>query len=211
MKNESSFKNNSIKVISDLKNSGFGHVRFYSPSDDGVYITPVTVDKNNEDFIETLAKWRSENQNGFTKVFKVTVPGTHSWLKNAVQNRKDRILFVVYDRYDIEIGHLGVSSFNFKRESCEIDNVIRGEVSRQEGVMYSASQALLNWIKEFINPEYIHLRVLNDNSSALSLYHRLGFKPYRLIPLEKEDVAGYVEWVPLNKGNIDRFFIEMRL
>ena len=158
-----------------------------------------------------FSPWRSNNQHGFVKKFNITIEGTKTWLDLAVQKRKDRLLFLVFDCNEKVIGHLGVSSFDFLNKTCEIDNVVRGEISLLRGVMLSASQTLIKWINQFIKPSKIYIRVLNDNTAALFLYHRLGFVPFQLEALEKVEYDEVIEWLPVTNGVIDRFFLKMEL
>jgi len=133
-----------------------------------------------------------------------------SWLKKGVQEREDRLLFLVNDIYGETIGHVGISSFNYEKKTCEIDNIVRGEVSSQSKVMESAVKGLLTWIFEKIEPECIELRVFNDNTKALALYYRLGFQLDALYPLEKTVKGDEIEWID-SDNKIDRFFISMKL
>jgi RimJ/RimL family protein N-acetyltransferase len=207
------FKEQTIDTIQTYKNSGYGDIKIYSPNKKGLYITPITFDCiNKKSIISKLTKWRQENQHGFSSIFEVTDSRTKKWIKQALLDREDRLLFMVYDDFSNMIGHLGISSFNFENLTCEIDNVVRGEVSEQKKVMHTASMVLISWIKDNLKPNKIKLRVLNDNSNALSLYYRLGFKLNSLHPLQKIDSESATEWVKSDKNNnIDRFFIEMIL
>lgn len=207
------FKGNAIKLISEYKKNNPGQIKLYNKEESGVYLSPITYGSISSELIGLLAKWRAENQEGFTKHFLVTEESTKSWLENLVMKREDRLLFIVFDKYHKEIGHMGVSSFNFQGGTCEIDNVVRGEKSKQHSVMYQASEVLVEWIKNEINPQAIHLRVLNDNLKALVLYYKMGFTPVSLIPLAKHTGSDYTEWCELNNGSekIDRFFISMSL
>ena len=199
------------KIILFEKEKTFMECKYFSPLHDGVYITPVTLDSYSSELIQNLARWRSENQNGFVKIFNVTIRGTKKWLDLAVQQRKDRLLFLVVDGNEKVIGHLGVSSFDFKNKTCEVDNVVRGEISKQNEVMYSASKTLIKWIDENIKTIKIQIRVLNDNTAAISLYHRLGFIPFKLEGLKKVENYEGIEWLPITTGKIDRFFLKMEL
>jgi RimJ/RimL family protein N-acetyltransferase len=156
-------------------------------------------------------KWRQNGQHGFTKYFNVTFQSTKKWLDLLVQQRKDRLLFLVFDCEDQMIGHLGVSSFDFEKNTCEIDNVIRGEISNQNDVMFSAAAVLIEWINSNIKPHDINITVLYDNISALLLYHRLGFVPYKLEGLQKVEKNQEIEWVHKQHGKIDKFIIKMSL
>lgn len=202
------FKKRVLTVISKEKEKSFEESYYGSENTDGVRITPITYDSINSDVIEVLRIWRSENQSGFTKIFNVTHDGTEKWLKDGVLAREDRLLFFIVDKYDEIIGHIGVSSFDFENSTCEIDNVVRGKRSNQHNVMFLASCVLIEWIKSEIDPNEIRLRVLNDNTSALRLYDRLGFKLDSLLGLRRIDSNGCVEWVPDNE-EIDRYFVSM--
>jgi RimJ/RimL family protein N-acetyltransferase len=207
----SDFEKTIVKTILFEKEKLFMKCKYFSPLNDGVYITPVTLDAYCDELIQNLSRWRSNNQHGFVKKFNITIEGTKTWLDLAVQKRKDRLLFLVFDCNEKVIGHLGVSSFDFLNKTCEIDNVVRGEISLLRGVMLSASQTLIKWIKQFIKPSKIYIRVLNDNTAALFLYHRLGFVPFQLEALEKVEYDEVIEWLPVTNGVIDRFFLKMEL
>ena len=207
----SDFEKTIVKIILFEKEKLFMKCKYFSPLNDGVYITPVTLDAYCDELIQNLSRWRSNNQHGFVKKFNITIEGTKTWLDLAVQKRKDRLLFLVFDCNEKVIGHLGVSSFDFLNKTCEIDNVVRGEISLLRGVMLSASQTLIKWINQFIKPSKIYIRVLNDNTAALSLYHRLGFVPFQLEALERVEYDEVIEWLPVTNGVIDRFFLKMEL
>ena len=202
------FKNNAIKVIRLEKQAASEATSF---KENGVCVYPVTWgDLDNKKIIQQLKSWRSENQNAFLRVFNVTIAGTLSWLKKGVLEREDRLLFLVNDIYGETIGHVGISSFNFEKKTCEIDNIVRGKVSSQSKVMESAVKGLLTWIFEKIEPECIELRVFNFNTKALALYYRLGFQLDALYPLEKTAKGDEIEWID-SDNKIDGFFISMKL
>ena len=202
------FKDNVVNLIQLEKRKSPKKVLF---KEEGVSVYPVTwSDLNNKKIIKNLTDWRAENQIAFSKVFNVTESGTFIWLKKAVLTREDRLLFLVDDIFGKTVGHIGISSFNYKAQTCEIDNIVRGNISSQSKVMEFAIHGLLTWVFERINPKYIKLRVFNDNTKAIALYYRLGFKLDILHPLEKCIKEDEIEWIDsINK--IDRFFISMKL
>lgn len=207
------FKENALRVIYDYKNEDAQKNIITGDSGCKLYLQAITYNSIDDDVIKLLTKWRSENQKGFTKIFSVTEESTKNWLYNLVMKREDRLLFFVFDETKKQIGHMGISSFDYENGSCEIDNVVRGELSDQRLLMQRASAALISWIRAVIKPESIKLRVLNDNSRALALYHKLGFAPVSLIPLVKHIGHDYVEWRIQQAADekIDRFFISMKL
>jgi RimJ/RimL family protein N-acetyltransferase len=202
------FRDNAVNLIQLEKHKTSGEVSF---KEEGITVYPITWnDLNNKKIIKKLKNWRNENQIAFPKVFNATENGTLIWLEKAVLKREDRLLFLIDDIYGKTVGHIGVSSFNYEDKTCEIDNIIRGDISSQSKVMEHAVNGLLSWIFEMINPKYIKLRVFNDNTKAISLYYKLGFKLGALYPLEKKIKESETEWID-SKDKIDRFFISMEL
>lgn len=202
------FKDNAVDLIQLEKCKTPREISF---KENGVSVYPITwSDLDNKKIIKKLKNWRNENQIAFPKVFKATENGTLIWLEKAVLKREDRLLFLINDIHGKTVGHIGVSSFNYEEKTCEIDNIVRGDISSQSKVMEHAVNGLLSWIFKMINPNCIKLRVFNDNTKAIALYYKLGFKLGRLHPLEKKIRGSETEWID-SKNKIDRFFISMEL
>ena len=84
---------------------------------------------------------------------------------------------MIEDLNGIAIGHVGLYRFDFDRKTCEIDNIIRGEKGIP-GVMTSAITALCRWGEEELGIQAYTLRCKVDNTKALALYKRCGFREY---------------------------------
>ena len=204
------FKMNVMQAIEREKRKCKTKLDSYHQSG-GVLISPISWDDLNDDrLIGYLKDWRKENQNAFPCVFTVTHSGTRKWLRELVLAREDRLLFFVKDSHDEFIGHVGVSSCDYQNKTCEVDNIVRGRVSRQSNVMSHALVALLHWICDKIHPKHISLRVFNDNTKAINLYHKLGFCLDSLCPLKKIETDDGFEWVE-SDTDVERFFISMKL
>jgi RimJ/RimL family protein N-acetyltransferase len=178
-----------------------------------VELLPFTADRVDvSSLISRLTRWRSENQHGFPREFEVTNAGTRRWADELLICRPDRMLFLVRDGAGTLVGHVGVSTFDFAVGTCEIDNIVRGERGVQPGAMTSAVLTLCDWIRSELAPSRIQLRTMHENTRALALYHRLGFVPFALFPLKREEGPGYVQWSDAAEGeHPDRFFLGMRL
>ncbi|MBE1274799.1 GNAT family N-acetyltransferase [Enterovibrio baiacu] len=167
-------------------------------------------DIGNAESINLLSRWRRYSEHAFLKVFEVTESGTETWLKKGVLDNPYRLMFWVVSHDGEKIGHIGVSSFNFEENSCEVDNVIKSPDYKQRGLFYFVTNALVNWIENEIQPRNIKLRVFSDNVPAISLYRRCGFKPIDIITFKKITMPDYVEWVE-SDDSVDRCFIVMEL
>lgn len=160
--------------------------------------------------IKLLSNWRRSSEHAFLKVFEVTESGTETWLKKGVIDNPYRLMFWVVSDDGQKVGHIGVSSFNFEENSCEIDNVIKSSDCSEKGLFYSVTNTLINWIQNEIQPKKIKLRVFSDNVPAISLYSRCGFKPVDIIKFKKVTASDYVEWIE-SDDNVDRCFLVMEL
>lgn len=187
------FKENALKIIKEIKNEKFNQflpqkIPIYDKSGFLIaFLKPVTKSSvNNSKEIKLLAKWRDENSFAFPSQFKVTFEGTKKWLEGLIKE-PTRILFFIETSYKIPnlIGHLGLFTFNFRENSCEIDNVVRGEKKILKGIMSYALQTLILWTKCILNPNKIYLKVISDNKHAIDFYLKNNFKKVGILPIEK--------------------------
>ena len=168
-------------------------------------------DIDNDRLIHAFAQWRDRAQDFFPSQFTVTFEGTKSWLENQVIKNFDRILFLVSSERGIPVGHLGLYRFDWKKKSCEIDNVIRGRDDLLAGIMTPATHQVGAWALRTLGVKTLYLRVLADNQRAVDLYERCGYRGVKRIPLKKEVKAGMVQWIEdpdLKKS--ERYFLLMR-
>ncbi|KUJ00618.1 GNAT family N-acetyltransferase [Vibrio sp. MEBiC08052] len=204
---QSFFEKKSKDVIYNLKYNILNS-KIETDKDD-VFLQVVTSDYINDDnIINLLSYWRSKSQHAFLKIFPVTDEGTKRWLKHGVIEREDRILFLVSRRNGDFIGHIGLSSFDFSHNTCEIDNVIKSPECDDKGIFTDVTNFLLKWTKENLGPDKIKLRVFSDNAKALALYTRVGFIPTNLITFKKVIDGEIIEWIE-SDSNVDRCFLVM--
>lgn len=142
------------------------------------WLRPLTISDATTYQARRLARWRKENSFAFPSQFRVTVPGTKRWLEKQVLENPERILFYIYSHNNIRIpiGHMGLASFDFSENSCELDNVVRGEKSQHSGLMSMGVRALISWTIRYLQPKHILLRVMRENKHAISFYEKLGFE-----------------------------------
>lgn len=161
--------------------------------------------------IKLFAKWRENAQQYFPSQREITMEGTRSWLEKALLSVSDRMLFWVLDENSDKIGHIGLFRFDYRKSSCELDNVIRGEKAWHE-LMKCASLALIKYTKDVLKMKDIFLRCFSDNQKAIALYEKIDFKEINRVPLEKRDGNGITSWVECHDRykQIERYFVTMQ-
>ena len=167
---------------------------------------------NNKNIVRLLAKWRKFHQSWFQAQFKVTIKGTKIWLEKKVIDTPDRLLFLIKVNNNL-IGHIGLFRFNFDNYSCEIDNVVRGELG-YPGIIQNGLKYLMNWGRKNLFIKNYTLETTSDNQKALGLYTKLGFSEFKRIPLIKVNTNGYNEWIEAPNGyenEIKRYNVFMKI
>jgi RimJ/RimL family protein N-acetyltransferase len=185
----------------------FNHINFKL-----ILLTQSSV--NDKKIIRLLTAWRKKHRSWFASQFNITQKGTTLWLRDKIINDPVRILFIlkVKERY---IGHMGLSNFDFKRHSCDLDSIVRG-VSYYPGIMTSALKSLIDWGSSELGLLIYNLRTTADNSRAVRLYKRLGFEEYKrekLVRVKNEEGS---EWVPKKfnrsgKSEKDAVFMKLKI
>jgi len=158
------------------------------PRDEGPFsgfrLVPLAeIHADDSSVIGDLMDWRVSAR--FHGDDEIDVGGTKRWLRVAVLERKDRILFLVVDREGVRHGHLGL--WMRDPETLELDNVIKSPANGVKGLMSSASQAIGRWANEFLGARQLSLRVASDNLHARNFYSTLGFRETDRLPFVSED------------------------
>lgn len=144
--------------------------------------------------IGLLTKWRNQYMQYFLTQFTATTERTSQWLESVVLPAEDRILFLVRDEKGQAIGNFGLC--NVGKEYAELDNILRGEKGGDRNLFYYAAIALLSWIFKVLDISIANLHVFSDNSKAISLYERLGFKTVSLQNLSRVESENEVSYTP---------------
>ena len=210
------FRNAIISSFVFLKKSTTiqeGYIRSIPLPESGGVLLPIsTFHRDDGRTIGMLSRWREQNQDAFPTRFNVTEAGTARWMQSQLLDKDDRILFLVLNRFGEAVGHLGFANCLNDECSMEVDNVIRGTVDTDPGIMTEALAKLLEWARTGINVELFTLRVLSDNSHAIRFYERCGFSEADRIPLRKESREDSESLEPIEDSNekADAYFVRMR-
>ena len=165
----------------------------------------------NKNLMEIIGRWRKENEMWFYSQFEVTLERTTKWFKERVINAPDRLLFLI-DVDNEYIGHVGLFRFDFENNTCEIDNIIRGE-PKFSGIMENAIKEMMNWGKEVLGLKNYSLQVISDNKKAIKLYQKLSFIETSRVPLIQVTGNDGIEWTEAPKGynqNAERYNLIMK-
>ena len=200
--------------ILQLKNNTFPKIcvkGLYLNTDYNLTLLTKEADKNKK-IIQLLAQWRKKHELWFPNQFPVTEVQTKEWFKSKVLAVSDRLLFLlsIHGRY---IGHVGLFRFDWERDSCEIDNIVRGEAD-VPGIMQHAVSTMMQWGKRTFGIKTYSLQTTSDNQKALNLYARLGFAQTKQIPLVYAKTSEGGEWTEAPRwysGNIRRYAVYMSL
>jgi RimJ/RimL family protein N-acetyltransferase len=178
-------RSGAIAKIMGVKNSAPPQRLKFSVDGKDCFLEAVTYKAVSEEAsIEVLAKWRRKTAEWFPAQFEVTLDGTREWLKKAVLDQKDRILFWVFDSTGSRIGHVGLFRLSLDQRHIEIDNIVRGESTADKEIMACALTELLRWQKTELNIGKSYLRVFSDNQAALKLYQKLKYEEVQRVPLK---------------------------
>lgn len=172
-----------------------------------------TKDLGRGKLIAKLTHWRRRESFWFAQQFNVTIVRTKKWLRNLVIDNPDRVLFAVEDDKGKLYGHLGFYRFRARDNSCELDNVVRGE-NDIPGLMTDCVNTLVKWGFKNLGISALYLTTFDDNIRAVNLYKRCSFKKVAKIPLKKIRKNNESQWVKIpykQRSNAQRFYARMVL
>lgn len=180
--------------IAALKAARFGEVKAEGELGGNPFeVLLLTADQAaNREIIDLLGRWRKENEDFFLGKFEVTYERTLAWYHKHLQDKPDRLLFIIRAGNGY-VGHVGLFRFDFAARSCEIDNIVRGEKALP-GIMGAAILAMMKWGERALGLRGYTLKVLGDNERAVRLYRKLGYEETGRIPLILAEGKDGPEW-----------------
>jgi perosamine synthetase len=169
------------------------------------YLVPIgSFFEDNQAVIESMSSWRAAHQYAYPSRFQVTNAGTAKWLKAAVIENENRLLFLIQDASGKYLGHIGLLKLDENR--CEIDNVLRGE-SDCPGIVSAALRELEKFAYEELGLESLELRVLESNQHAVDFYIKQEYKESRKIGLANQGSDEEVSLVESSQNIEDHFLV----
>lgn len=139
------------------------------------YLAPLAVEHlGDAKLIDDFVRWRSEHSYAYLSRFPVTAESTLNWVRSAVIENPDRIIFLVLDADGRPIGRLGILDTKQPVFALEVDNVLRGEPG-SPGLFRLAIETLENWAAAEFDISEIALEVIESNERAVTFYTKLGY------------------------------------
>ncbi|GIP21692.1 GNAT family N-acetyltransferase [Paenibacillus sp. J22TS3] len=134
-----------------------------------------------EQDIEMLRNWRNDpqNQSSFLTTSFITAEQQRAWYRNYL-NKKNDLMFMIYDKLsNSNIGMCSLYNINSDKQTAEFGRLLIGETSaRGRGLGFLVTYTLCNFGFNTLNFKEINLEVLEENTTAYSLYRKIGFLPY---------------------------------
>lgn len=195
------FKDKVLAGFQELKHKAFTEVKLPGVFQDQVYnLVLLTADCGDKvELMELLSRWRQKHEFWFQAQFPISVDRTTAWFRNKVTGMEDRILFII-EINGAHVGHVGLFRFDFDKEICEIDNIVRGEDNIMPGIMGDAIINLMNWGQATFGIKNYTLQTFSDNDRAMRLYNKLGFVETKRMPLIYQTTAEGGEWIEAPVG-----------
>ena len=138
-------------------------------------LVPVSeVNQSNPDVINSFYKWRVKYANLFSNSNEISLESTQKWVKDSLLQNKDRILFLLVNKYGKEVAHLGL--WCKENGVIELDNLVKGADDLPKGLMSDSVKTLCAWAYEYLSIHELKLRVLESNTNAIEFYKKIGFK-----------------------------------
>jgi len=156
-----------------------------------------------QDTIELIARWRNENKNWFLSRINATKKGTKQWIQNIIKN-PDRLLFIIYHGVEM-IGHIGVFHYDAKKNTAEIDSVLKAVSGSNPKLMENVLCTMFDWMFNDLKLSKVQLRVFTDNNKAINLYKRVGMSTIASIPLKKTVTSDGWVWNEIQLTDDDKF------
>lgn len=133
--------------------------------------------------IEEIMLWRKRAMRFFLSQFDPTVERTRTYLQKLSIEQPGRCLFLVFDKTDTLIGHIGLA--NVDGYQGELDNIMRGKSGGPVRLMEWSEKAILDWAFRELDLKRVFLRVLSYNILTINLHSMFGFKTVDKTPLFK--------------------------
>jgi RimJ/RimL family protein N-acetyltransferase len=161
----------------------------------GYSLQPISnrADRLCEGTVQDLTDWRNRHVSSFLTEFVATPERTAAWLAGPQFAGPRRIMFTIEAPDLGRVGQIGLGAVDFETGYGEVDAVVRGR-GEQPGLMSAAMATLIEWAREILRLDAVHVRVRSDNEHALRFYEKGGFVEYDRVPLVADIDDAMTNW-----------------
>jgi len=194
-----------LKNPSSISNLLASHIKIVN----GGYLLPLSLlHLENDEIVNKLWNWREQHSYAYPSRSKTDVESTKKWIKKAIIDNPDRILFLIYDENQKFVGHAGFADASNSNCELEFDNILRGDVSSRKGLMYDVMTTLESWARSVLFPNSFYLRVLDSNKHAVDFYKKIGFVEDRKYGLVKETLENGYRLIESNDNHTESQIVD---
>jgi RimJ/RimL family protein N-acetyltransferase/glycosyltransferase involved in cell wall biosynthesis len=127
--------------------------------------------------LSNLVDWRNRHRRAFADPARITVKGQAAWF-SAYQERTDDLMYVIETPSGHAVGCVSLYDIDRRAGTAELGRLLIGRAEDQgRGYASDACRAILGHAKDGLGLTRVYLRVVADNTPAITLYERLGFHP----------------------------------
>jgi len=137
-------------------------------------------------------EWRNLHMNSFiAPPFVATEERTKKWLANTYDENDTIIIFMIETSDGLPVGHVGLSDFDFDRQSAEVGRLLRGthaplEIKRRVNLVEMGFNRMVAWGYEVLGVKIMTGRGFADNFLAVRMNAKNGMHPVGNHMIEKE-------------------------
>ncbi|MGH7898787.1 MAG: GNAT family N-acetyltransferase [Candidatus Binatia bacterium] len=189
------FERRVLSVFADYKQSRRNPRILEVLDEHGTSLAHMTSVRPTPEHARRIAEWRTRESRHFLTWLAVSENDALTWIRQAVLSRPDRILFMIQTPEGVPVGHIGLTNFDFRLETCEIDYAVRGRRDLLPGIMSLAYHRITLWALDDLGARAIFGKTFESNVRSIEILKRCGYALVKRFPLQRTEEPGRVTWV----------------
>ncbi|HAN10434.1 MAG TPA: N-acetyltransferase [Clostridiales bacterium] len=133
----------------------------------------------NENDLETLMNWRNKDKirEWFLNNRVITKEEQIVWFERYISNNDDMMFIIEDTTLNLPIGVVALYNIDNTRNIAEFGRLMIGEeIARGKSIGYKASKLICHFAFSTLNMNEVYLSVLANNTPAINIYEKVGFK-----------------------------------
>lgn len=131
-----------------------------------------------EEYLDLVFKWRNDPdiKKWFFNKKKIKMCDHIYWYFFTYMDREDDFIWIIKYK-DIPVGMLSLYNISLENKTAEFGRLMIGDDKyRRRGIALKATQMILEYAYDVLGLNNIYLKVYTNNSKAINLYKKCGFK-----------------------------------